>query len=150
MTCARCDNSIDNLLAEWEARGCKGRKPKFCRDPECRRVRTAARQRKHRHKPKVRHHEWAKGGNHPDALPPEIDFIDPETWHATVGEETRLEALYGPEHDRLEAEDTSGRKVVIRVTFSEQCVSCGATIPQNGEAVTDDKGHRCLACALAA
>ena len=54
MRCANCDNEIVDVVAAWKAGGGRGSDPIYCDDAECRRVRTAARQRKHRERPPIR------------------------------------------------------------------------------------------------
>jgi hypothetical protein len=139
LNCAGCGRDIADLVEAWEARppAKRGRRPIYCRDSECRRVRNAKRQRKHqggKARPRLRNQ---------DALPPEIDFIDPDAWHATVADQRRTEIDPG---ERL------GGKSKYFFNEPVACSDCGAKLWDSRTAVKviGTGRYRCQKCALAA
>jgi hypothetical protein len=139
LKCAACESDITELIEEWEARppAKRGRRPTYCRDAECRRVRNAARQRKHqgsKARPRLRDQ---------DALPPEIDFVEHDAWHATLADQRRSE---------IDPGEWLGGKSKYFFDEPVACCDCGAKLSDSMTAVkvigTDR--HRCQKCALAA
>ena len=133
ISCARrgCPNTV-----EWSGRG---RPPKYCHDPACRRAR--ARER-------VRRHRGSKGTavrlRNEDAYPDQYsDFLDREQWADAVAVAKQMEAL-GDKGVRK-----PGEEELLCVSCSAVAAFVGADGPVlcRGGEVDDEGDYLCGTCA---